>query len=263
MLGHKQMDTDSEARQLLDRMALDLAQMVKRSDVDYYLKAPAIATDCSSCGPQVGNDQIIFFSAVPGYFSADLSSGQKSPISLVAYRVNSINSSSSYNKIERLGRGLAWNGASLGSPPVMFLPQTILTVMLSTAASDYEVIGPQAFRLEYYYLLNNGSLSITPWYTNSKVSGMQDIAAVVADFAVIDSKTKALVPNAMLARLNGSDGSTPVLVDYSAGMAPGQLLAQWRAALDANTIGLPLPAISGIRLYERYFYLSPPTLLTP
>ena len=30
-LGHKQMDADSQARQLLDRMAIDFAQMVKRS----------------------------------------------------------------------------------------------------------------------------------------------------------------------------------------------------------------------------------------
>jgi hypothetical protein len=41
---------------------------------------------------------------------------------------------------------------------------------------------------------------------------------------------------------------------------PGLLRAQWRAALDANTIGLPASAISGIRVYERYFYLSSPTL---
>ena len=37
-LGHKQMDADSQARQLLDRMAIDFAQMVKRSDVDYFLQ---------------------------------------------------------------------------------------------------------------------------------------------------------------------------------------------------------------------------------
>jgi hypothetical protein len=37
---------------------------------------------------------------------------------------------------------------------------------------------------------------------------------------------------------------------------PGQLLANWRAALDANTVGLPPLAISGIRVYERYFYLN-------
>src|ERR1051325_3078532 len=41
ILGHKQMDADSQARQLLDRMTVDFAQMVKRSDVDYYLKSSA------------------------------------------------------------------------------------------------------------------------------------------------------------------------------------------------------------------------------
>jgi hypothetical protein len=46
-------------------------------------------------------------------------------------------------------------------------------------------------------------------------------------------------------------------------MATGQLLGQWRAALDANAIALPQPAVSGIRVYERYMYLSPPTLNTP
>jgi hypothetical protein len=59
-LGNKQMDADSEARQLLDRIALDFAQMVKRSDVDYYLKSPG--------NPQTGNDQITFYTALPGYF---------------------------------------------------------------------------------------------------------------------------------------------------------------------------------------------------
>jgi len=92
---------------------------------------------------------------------------------------------------------------------------------------------------------------------------MQDVAAVVVVIAVIDPQSKVLVTNAQLARLNGADGSPPVLVDYAAGMTPGQLLAQWRAALDANTAGLVPQAISGIRVYERYLYLSPPTLLTP
>jgi len=92
---------------------------------------------------------------------------------------------------------------------------------------------------------------------------MQDVVAVVVDIAVIDPQSRVLVTNAQLARLNGADGSPPLLVDFAAAMGPGDLLAQWRAALDANTVGLPLPAISGIRVYERYMYLSPPTLLTP
>src|SRR5205814_5625582 len=62
ILGHKQMDADSQARQVLDRMAVDFAQMVKRSDVDYYLKSSQAGTpDCTTCAAQTGNDQIAFF----------------------------------------------------------------------------------------------------------------------------------------------------------------------------------------------------------
>jgi hypothetical protein len=96
---------------------------------------------------------------------------------------------------------------------------------------------------------------------------MQDVVAIVVDIAVIDSKSRGLVTPAQLARLNGADGAAPLLVNYTAGMTPGQLLASWRAAIDSNIypsgIRLPQPAISGIRVYERYFYLSPPTLNTP
>src|SRR6266536_2799283 len=36
--GGKHIDTDTQARVVFDRMALDFAQMLKRTDVDYYLK---------------------------------------------------------------------------------------------------------------------------------------------------------------------------------------------------------------------------------
>src|SRR6266498_5449867 len=79
-LGHKQMDADSQTRQLLDRMAIDFAQMVKRSDVDYYLKSSAIGAGQRN-KLFSGNDTIAFYSAVPGYYP---SSGAQSPVSLVA-----------------------------------------------------------------------------------------------------------------------------------------------------------------------------------
>jgi hypothetical protein len=104
------------------------------------------------------------------------------------------------------------------------------------------VIGAQVFRFEYCYLLRtNGSLSITP---PSDISG---IAAIIADIAVIDSNSKVLLTNAQIASLAAQ------LVDYTAAMAPGQLRTQWQNTLDTNT-ALPRPAVSGIRLYERYFY---------
>ena len=36
--AHRYMDTDTQARVVFDRMALDFAQMLKRTDVDYYVK---------------------------------------------------------------------------------------------------------------------------------------------------------------------------------------------------------------------------------
>ena len=269
-LGHKQMDADSQARQFLDRMAIDFAKMVKRSDVDYYVKSSAAAP--LRRAPQLGNDQIAFYSAVPGYYP---STGAQSPVSLVAYRVNG------QSKLERMGKGLVWNAVSSTDTPVVFIPIPLASPLpsplpnpmpnpiptpawptaINLAASptpepSAEVIGPQVFRFEYYYLLKNGSFSDIPWNTgvgNNAVNGMQDVAAIIVDIAVIDSKSKVLLTNAQITTLAAG------LSDYTAGMTPGQLRSNWQTYLDGIT-SLPRPAISGIRLYERYFYLSPPTL---
>ncbi len=286
-LGNKQMDADSQARQLLDRMAIDFAQMVKRSDVDYYVKSSAASPLRSVLQP--GNDQIAFYSAVPGYYPT---SSNQSPVSLVAYRVNSDSTSFAYDKTERMGKGLLWNAAAPTPAPVVFIPIPLASPIpvgempsptpnplptpawpeasnATTSWSDSEVIGPQVFRFEYYYLLKNGSFSDTPWISpHNSVSGLQDVSAIVVDIAVIDPTSKALVSDCLLAKLNGAppppscnqSQRVAALVDYAPGMAPGQLLANWRSVIDANTAGLPQSPVSGIRLYERFIYLSPPTL---
>src|SRR6266853_2804614 len=119
ILGHKRMDADSQARMVFDRMAVDFSHMVKRSDVDYYLKNPA----ANPPAPQTNqNDQIAFYSNGPGYYPA---TGAQSPLSLVGYRVNSDPTNRAYNKLERLGKGLVWNGVSTTDTPAVFLPLTI------------------------------------------------------------------------------------------------------------------------------------------
>jgi hypothetical protein len=334
-LGHKQMGADAQTRQLLDRMAIDVAQMIKRSDVDYYLKSSAIGTGVRNL-LQKGNDKIAFYSSVPGYYP---SSGSQSPLSLVSYRVNS------QHKLERMGKGLVWNAVSTNDTPVVFMPIPLasplpigelpdptpsptsspawLTVADFTASPtpdpSVEVVGPQIFRFEYSYLVRGrfapgAFVSPTPTPTTAILSdipwdsricscppsptptatptpaitppslcchvapeGMQDVVGIVVHIAVIDPQSRVLVTDAQLARLNGADGQSQgaALIDWGnttcAGCptqtqwqtTPGLLLAQWRAALDANSMGLLRPAISGIRVYERYLYLSPPTLLTP
>jgi hypothetical protein len=248
-LGTKRMDADSSARPLLDRMGVDFSQMVKRSDVSYFVKTQA--------NTQVGNDQIAFYSAVTGYYP---SPSKQSPVSLVAYRVNSDSTSPSYNKVERMGKGLIWSGASPTYIPILFLapagaPTTTIdniwpaATNSSTSDSDYELVGSHVFRFEYYYLLATGALSSGPW-TSTNTFAIKDVAAIVVAIAAIDPKSKVLVTNSQIATIAGS------LSDYTVPMGPGQLLAEWESALDGIT-GIPRQVISNIRLYERYFYLSP------
>jgi hypothetical protein len=243
-------------------MAVDFAQMVKRSDLDFFAKRTAAPNSVGTA--MAGNDSMAFYSAAPGYYPA---TGSQSPISLVAYRVNSLSSSPSYSKMERMGKGLVWNGVSTTDIPVVFMPITIsatwpAATSSSQADSTYEVIGPQVFRFEYYYLLKGAGATFpaiftdTPWDTridHSTINGMQDVSAIVVNIAVIDARSKVLLNSGNIATLGAS------LADYTVGMLPGQLRTSWQNTLNANTT-LPRPALSGIRLYERIIYLSPPTI---
>ena len=248
-LGNQRMDADSQARPLFERMGLDFAQIIKRSDVSYYLKTAGT--------PMTGNDLVGFYSAIQGFYPTT-----PSPISVVAYRVNSDSSNSAYNCLERMGKGLDWNGASPVSTPVVFLPLTLHGTWPSVASSSgydetdvakrtYEIIGPQVFRFEYYFVeKTTGRLVVYPaaWTSLSAVA-IKDAAAIVVGIAVIDPKSKALLSNSQIATL------VAALPDYASGWGPGELLTQWRSALD-GIIDMPHPAISGIRLYERCFELS-------
>src|SRR5438552_10207592 len=160
-------------------MAIDFAQMVKRSDVDYYVKSSAIPPPTGvRTLLQSGNDKIAFYSTVPGYYP---STGSEGPVSLVAYRMNL------QNKLERMGKGLVWNAVSTADTPVVFMPipmaspipiaelpypppnpiptpawQNVADPTLSpTPDPSTEVIGPQVLRFEYYYLLKSQTNPVT------------------------------------------------------------------------------------------------------
>ena len=252
-LGHRQMDADSQARELFDRMATDFAQMIRRADVDYYLKSATTANDCRLCTRQRGNDQIAFYSTVPGWSA--ITGAQQGPVSIIGYRIN-VSGTTLSNRLERLGEALVWNGATSDTRsdgrPASVIFWGPLNPWSNLTNNPFDIIGRDVFRFEYYYLLKNGDLSSTPWYATSSVRGLQDVSAIIADIAVIDPKSRVLLNNSDIAEL------VEDLADYS-GQAPGGLLAGWRATLDGIRT-LPRPALSSVRLYERSFYLSPANL---
>lgn len=268
--GNKHMDADAAARALLDRMAFDFGAIVKRNDVDYYLKG---RPDANS---QPGNDQIAYYSEVAGYYPEQQ---DESPVSLVAYRLNP-----ETDRVERLGKGLLWNGASSAYSPMVFLPVPIASPLPSPLPSptpteavspawpqaasmdpddDYEPIGPEIFRFEYYYVLKGRTfpdgtvlpsiLSEVPWdirppLNHEQVSGLQDVAAIGVVVAVVDPKTRVLLSDSDLETLAGN------LEDFSENMEPGELESKWQTAVNGSS--LPRIASSAIRIYGRTFYLG-------
>jgi hypothetical protein len=238
--SNKHIDTDTQARVVLDRLAVDFAQMFRRTDVDYYVKAPTGYKNPNAHGKglklqggaQKGNDQIAFFSQTPGY--NDTSSSWQSPVSLVAYRVNGNPNSASYLMLERMGKGLLWNGVSNSTNPsaiypIVFIPGQIAAgtgpwagpwyaaVNNDTTAKssdpDYQTIGPGVFRLEYYYLRKDGSIKDIPaisWVftqngvpvtLSANLNAFSDVEAIVVAIAVIDPATRSMILPATLVNM--------------------------------------------------------------
>jgi len=305
---HKRVDADTSARVVLDRMALDFAQMVKRTDLDYYVKQPTNYNGHGNghgCGRgkngDKGSDQIAFFSHVPGYYPSTYTVGQQSPISLVAYRVNESNSGQAadrYGRLERMAKGLGWNGLisnpNSNSPyPIVFLPQTISNISTWSAAinndnnaasrdDDYEVIGPNVFRFEYYYLLKNGRVTDWPWdrsdypiqltISSPLQLGLSQIEAISVSIAVIDPAGRALIQAASTQTGYGD------ILDLAAELPDfkntcgngggnkslGQMENQWNGILQSIAQTgqtpqgklIPREAAKGIRIYNRYFDLK-------
>jgi prepilin-type N-terminal cleavage/methylation domain-containing protein len=248
-LGNKHIDTDSQARAVLNRMAEDFSQIVKRGDVDYHLKG-------GSGGSETGNDQLAFYSQVTGYYPTQ---GSQSPYAVVAYRVNS------QNQLERMAKGLIWNAASPSYTPLVFLPLTIAgnwaAATNSSADLDYEIIGAQVIRFEYYYQLFSGDFTDAPWDTtqgHATVSGLRDVAAISVVLAVIDPQSRKLVTNAQLTTLTAAmNDHTPYKSPGNSGKVAPALQVQWQTAVNDSTI--PKVAAVGIHFYQRFFYLNGPT----
>jgi hypothetical protein len=293
--GNKRVDADTQARTVFNRLAIDFAQMLRRSDIDYYLKQNDTSKYPGHSGGhghgtgtkgQDQSDQMAFFSQVPAYNpdSTKYSSSQQGPISLVAYRVcadTSTGASGSFNKLQRMAKGLLWNGVSNSSNPnangtvypLVFLPQAISGMGKpwypavnndSTGKSqdiDYETIGPQVFRFEYYYLLKNGQLTETPWDTSvhTSINGLADVEAIAVAIAVVDPQSRVLLSDQNLidlaAQMNDfktQNGNGPV--------KSGVMEAQWNSVVTTNATSgtIPRAAISAIRIYSRYFNLNLP-----
>jgi hypothetical protein len=264
--------------------------------------------------------QIAVYSQVPAYNPnpATYSSTKQSPISLIAYRVNEGNATNNpaYGRLERMSKGLLWNGVSNTSGngntvsyPIVFQTGQIdsscggntcpcnLTVgpwadkwsgaICNTNGStdvDYEIIGPNVFRFEYYYMLKNGRVTDWPWdrfddttnrqkITDPPSIGLSQLRAIAVSIAVIDPASRALIQQA--ASANSAYGD---ILDLAAELPDfknscgrgnsqksiGDLEDEWKTVIqfvvnNGQVSGgklIPREAAKGIRVYNRYFDLK-------
>ncbi|MEI8340475.1 MAG: prepilin-type N-terminal cleavage/methylation domain-containing protein [Verrucomicrobiota bacterium] len=246
--GMKKIDADAEARLVFDRLSVDFASLIKRTDVDYIVK--------NSLQPQPGNDNIAFFSKASGYYSTNPDPAPRKTVSLLAYRVNS----QSF-QLERLAKGTGWNTTSSGTPMV-FLPATLIgtwpSIAVSGTDSDYQVLADGVFRFEYCYILRDGTFSKVPYLpSHSSMNGWQDVVALYIAIAVLDDRSRKLVSGssslgAVAAAFNDFQLRDPALPDPSITYPP---ITQWEAVINqpnfAAKVNLPLKAAQAIRVFAR------------
>ena len=228
----RSMNLDNCARNVFDRMSLDFSALLQRKDIDsYFHKEP-------------GNDRMAFYSQASGFYPVGVSGiAPASPYSLVAYRIDN-------NRLERLGKGLVWNGVTDSSPhakglsdddsAMVFLPKKITdqwNIFATGTAGDpdYQVLSSQVFRLELCFMQNDGSFSTG---FDSKLS-----MAVIVTIAVLDQQNAMPVPDLESLASRLPDGDDPGVADL------------WVSTLDAlaSTRG---GARREIRVYQRFFQLQ-------
>ncbi|XHR29750.1 MAG: type II secretion system protein J [Chthoniobacteraceae bacterium] len=157
------LDSDDHARMMMDRLGLDIAQMVQRGDVDYFFEKPTS-----------GNDRMFFYAETAGYSTSGTSN--RSDLSLIGYRVNANTGSDRYNKLERYAGARQWDGD--GTAGMAFLTytgstgscaplsSTVLSAnsVISSTSTDtsYHVLGANIFRIEFCYQLTDGTYSTEP-----------------------------------------------------------------------------------------------------
>jgi prepilin-type N-terminal cleavage/methylation domain-containing protein len=283
--SEKSLGADSEARMVFDRIAVDVALMVKRVDVDYLLNRQAI------------NDSLFFYSEAPAFPVSGSTIQQQNSVALVGYRINS------QYQLERLGKGLTWN--AIPSDGMVFLTyasfpltasstpvsgSTLLTAfptVVNSGSTDanYHVLGPDVFRFEFCYLLSPytnsagirqpATYSNVPWNSSHQYAissstiartdltgiGLSDVQALVFSMAVLDSTSRKMLPSSSSLSTAASLLKDPLDSDLAS--TPPKLMATtWQGVMNSGSFvagaGIPKAAANQVRVYQRVFPLNTP-----
>jgi type II secretory pathway component PulJ len=128
--------------------------------------------------------------------------------------------------------------------------------------TDYQVISPYVFRLEYCFLLKS---TTSPYYsfsrTHDQTKGFKDVAAIVVAIALLDPSARQLLPPAAGQVTPDLSKLVAALPEPNLAGSPPQLMAElWNNEIRGGTLAtdaaMPAAVVSQVRVYQRYFYLN-------
>jgi prepilin-type N-terminal cleavage/methylation domain-containing protein len=242
----KRLDADDEARMVFDRMTGDINGMVKRRDISPLFLA------------SIGNDSFYFYSQAPAYSTNAAASN--SQIALIGYSVTNTGVG-----LVRFSMGQSWDALMFSNPSV--------TMISNAPSTNFHVIAPDVFRMEYALLMKPGSTNNTNgtgptiaainglnvvYQTNNAGQAMKDVAGIVVAIALLDPTSRVIVSsNALSALASNSmaDASIKSSASLDGSPSDGIPVDAWRTnALISSSI--PPAVRAQIRIYQRYIPIN-------
>jgi prepilin-type N-terminal cleavage/methylation domain-containing protein len=246
----KRLDADDEARLVFDRLAGDINGMVKRRDINPLFLASN------------GNDSFYFYSQAPAY--STYASASNSQIALIGYSVTN-----SGIGLVRFSSGQSWDTLSFSNPS--------LAAITATSATNFHVIAPNVFRMEYALLMKPGSVNNTNglgpvtagtlstngtnvfFQTNNSGQALKDISGIVLSIAILDPTSRQVVGTNALTALAGqmSDANATAAASGVINGSSSQAIPAdgWRTNALISS-GIPPAARAQIRIYQRYIPIN-------
>lgn len=259
-------DCDTEARYALNQIASDLAKRVRRADVSALLDKKQV------------DDRLYLFSETPGY-TEYIAPSERSPISLVGYRIRSDGTSI---VLQRYARALSWKDGDNANPTMPFvcmskdavpspIPETTLNGAFPRLLNDdgsedkyYQTIAENVVRIEFSLLKSPdlNAISVTPasLIDDSEIQqelesfGFTRISAVVVTLAVMDPQNMARLSPKNFETLRNFV-SAPNFNTTKAESGISLPLQTWNAELIRQVSNLPKPISAGIHFYQRVIAL--------
>lgn len=209
----RKLDSASDMRFVLDRIGMDLASRVRRSDVPL------------SFDKKDGNDEFALISEVEGYNSG---AGANRKIAAVSYRMGK--DSNAQLQLRRGVSGTQW-GLGAGVP---FQANSVPVV----PDNNFDRLGDAIVRIEVNYLMNDGTIK-------NSYAKIDDVVSIIVTVAGIDAANRKVltaddidnISRALPDSVNGQD----TLVSWQTALNGGT------GALSKSR------ALEGLRFSQRYY----------